>query len=155
VSKAASKVRMQEQRAEGPIHTSLGQRPRLEGIPIIRGLKARPMVDYRAGFQPLHLCVPWSWGVAPGWYKARLQRWLPVSAWAVFIRSSERLSIEDEMRVKSRPRHCTPKRFAHHSHKPRFSFVWVRELHIGLSRGFCAGCRLGLEKYGGPEGPPA
>jgi hypothetical protein len=37
-------------------------------------------VVYRAGFQPLVCFGFWTWGFAPGWYGARLQR-LEVKGW--------------------------------------------------------------------------
>jgi hypothetical protein len=60
---------------------------------MIQGLKARPMIDFGAGFQPFNLRLPWSWGAAPGWYRTRLRRWF------CFVRFSGRLSMPNEMSV--------------------------------------------------------
>ena len=49
-------IGFQRKRAEGPIHTSLGRRPRLADMALTRGLKARS-TDYGSGLQPLFPAV--------------------------------------------------------------------------------------------------
>ena len=46
-----------DQKGQRPDSYQPGATPQVGGIPMMGGLKARPM-DYRAGLQPLILCAP-------------------------------------------------------------------------------------------------
>ena len=72
-----------EPRAEGPFYTSLGQRPRIHAIPKRDGRAESPPYNrlWSGPSALVSLSNPLSWGVAPGWYGARLRR--------LFMRSNE------------------------------------------------------------------